>query len=229
MGIGLQSGRQHAYSEEQSESVSDSRATSFGSSYGSGVSVGGSTSRSNVFGADTFEALFKNASNVAGSIGTGGLTQQANTLFNTGSDLLGELDALSGGGAVGEGEEYLAGRLNGANPLVDEAIAGLEGDLTEFFSETVLPGIQGDAVAAGQAGGSRQGVAQGIAAKGLMRSLTSGILGIRSGDLASRDAMATTLAGIQTNRRLSAAGTGIAAAPTLFGLAQGGALAGFSP
>lgn len=59
----------------------------------------------------------------------------------------------------------LSGRVNTSalDPVADNAMRRM----TENFNEQVMPGIRGGAVASGQYGGSRQGVAEGLATKGL--------------------------------------------------------------
>ena len=53
------------------------------------------------------------------------------------------------------------------DPVVQNAMRRM----TDAFNEQVMPGINQGATAAGQYGGSRQGVAQGLAAKGLSQSM----------------------------------------------------------
>lgn len=59
----------------------------------------------------------------------------------------------------------LTGNVNTSalDPVVNNAMRRM----TENFNEQVMPGINQGAIAAGQYGGSRQGVAQGLATKGL--------------------------------------------------------------
>lgn len=207
--------------------LSSSRAHSTSSSQSSGFNVSGS--RDSVFGADLFSELFSNASRVAGGINTDPLTTTANRLFDSGAGFIDELAALSGGGNVGPGEQYLAGELGGGDELVGQQIDALQSDLGEFFSETLMPGIKSDAIAAGGLGGTRQGVAEGIAGKGLLRSFAEGALGIRQNAQARRDSIAQTLATTQLQRRLAAAGAGIAALPAQFDMLEAGNLAALSP
>lgn len=63
----------------------------------------------------------------------------------------------------------LSGQANTAtlDPVVNTAMRRMG----ENFNEQVMPGINQGAVAAGQYGGSRQGIAQGLAAKGLAYSM----------------------------------------------------------
>lgn len=63
----------------------------------------------------------------------------------------------------------LSGSVNTAalDPVIDNATRRL----TQNFNEQVMPGINQGAVMAGQYGGSRQGIAQGIASRGLAQSI----------------------------------------------------------
>lgn len=66
---------------------------------------------------------------------------------------------------TGSIQQMLSGQVNTSalNPVVDTALRRMG----ENFSESVLPNIRGGAIASGQYGSSRQGVAEGLAAKGL--------------------------------------------------------------
>lgn len=79
-----------------------------------------------------------------------------------------------------------AGLLSGnngyavTNPYVSQQIAGFGQDLGNFFQNQVLPGIQSSAGIAGQFGGSRQGVAAGLAGQDLINQFSRGATDIRS-------------------------------------------------
>lgn len=67
-----------------------------------------------------------------------------------------------------------------SNPFLQGTIDAAIRPLTQQFTESVLPGIRGEAITAGQLGGSRQGVAEGIASRGFTDAIgdvTSGIAG----------------------------------------------------
>jgi len=184
-----------------------------------------------VFGGDVFSQLFGGASNVAGSIATGGLTEAANSLFDSGTGFLSQLQMLAGPDE-GAGEQYLAGRIRGEGSELDAQIAGLESDLGRFFGETVLPQIQGDAIAAGALGGGRQGVAQGAAAAALGREFETGATNLRAGELNARMSAARDLGAIQTTRagiRTNAAVSGLSMLGQQYDLLDAGAMASLSP
>lgn len=214
-------------STSRSSSSADASQSSFSNSTGS--SFGWNRSGQNVFAADVFQSLFRDSSNVAGTIATGGMTEAANSLFMRGESFLAGLGDLSGAGPSNAGESYLTNRVNGGPSLVDDQIAALESDLTKYFGESLLPGIRSDAIGAGQLGGSRESIATGLAAQGLLSELTKGIVQIRTADQAQRDTAATTLAGAVNARRLAADTSGMGALPGLFDVFNQGAMARLSP
>ena len=57
------------------------------------------------------------------------------------------------------------------NPHLRSAINAAVRPINENYLETILPGIRGEAITAGQLGGSRQGIAEGIAARGTQRQV----------------------------------------------------------
>lgn len=54
-----------------------------------------------------------------------------------------------------------------SNPYLQSAIEAAIRPQRQTFGETILPGIRNDATTSGQFGGSRQGIAEGIASRGL--------------------------------------------------------------
>lgn len=232
------------YQKQDSSSFEEGQSSSFGaadsasdsssdaSSFGVGSTFGTSQTRSSVFGADIFKSLFSGASNVAGSIaeGAGGLTGAANGLFDSGKGFLSELAALSGEGAQGAGERYLSDRIGGAgDSLLNDQIAQIKDDLSSFYGEQLAPQIRRDAIGAGAFGGDRQGVAEGIASKGVLAELARSVTQLRSNDMVAKDSAASTLAGLQASRRLTASGSGVAALPGQLDLLQGGSMLALSP
>jgi hypothetical protein len=207
--------------------ASRSRSSSQSQSSSSGFSVSGSSDA--VFGADLYSELFGRAAGAAGAVNTDALTTGANRLFDSGAGFLEQLDALAGGGPVGAGEDFLTAQLGGGDDLVRQEIDTLQADLGEFYSETLLPGIRGEGIATGGLGGSREGVAQGIAGKALLREFGRGVLDIRQNDQARRTSIAQQLATTQLQRRLAAAGAGLGALPQQFQLLQESSLAALSP
>src|SRR5690606_39769298 len=93
------------------------------------------------------------------------------------------LERLQGGA----GEDYLTRRLSGDSSVADAQVSALEADLGRFFTETLMPGVRGSAVAAGQLGGGREGVAAALAARDITRAVASSAAGVRARGDEARD------------------------------------------
>ncbi len=207
-----------------------SRTTSTGSAraYGSsvsgsisgGMSEGGSTSTSRQALAfeDVFARLFGGAEGAAAGLDPSLLTGAADQLFSGGLNFLESIGNDAGSG-------YLEDRVSGQSPVLDEQIAALQQDTGRLFREELLPGITSEAVASGTLGGGRQGVAQGLAASRVADAFAQGATALRAGDIANRDAAASTLAG----NAISGAQVGLGGLSGLYGLAQGGFSADLAP
>ncbi len=182
-----------------------------------------SSSSQSVFMANLFQQLFGGASNVAGNIDTGGLTEAANSLFSSGSGFLADLQGISAGTDISG--QFLQDIISGESSMVDENIGALQEDLGQFFSEELLPGITSQSVSGGALGGGRQGVAQGKAIESVGREFRRGSLEIRNADSRRRQEAATQLSA----QRLSAAQAGLTGAQQQFDLANAATNAPFSP
>jgi len=66
------------------------------------------------------------------------------------------------------------------NPWLDEQIGNMQDQAWQGFRRNTSPGITNDAISAGQMGGTRQGIAQGIAMGDLNRATTDAAAGMRS-------------------------------------------------
>jgi hypothetical protein len=77
--------------------------------------------------------------------------------------------SLGAANPTGAIQQMLTGRADTSTlaPVVQSAFRRLG----EGFNEQVLPGIRGNAIASGQYGGSRQGIAEGLASRGLLYSM----------------------------------------------------------
>lgn len=201
-----------SYGENQSFSDSLSRAFSQGTSSG--------RSTQDVFLEDLFRSLYGQAGDATqGALDlVPELQGQAADLFNAGGSFL---QSLQGN----QGMDYMADRLSGSNPLVQENINALGGDIGAFLRDEINPVLTSNAVRAGGLGGSRQGVAQGAAANAALQQFQRGATGIRTADLAQRDQLAGQY-GSLTNQ---AAGTGLGALGSLLGIGQQSAMAGMAP
>jgi hypothetical protein len=197
----LGGGRSKSYQQQQS------------SSYGYSGSQQASTSTQDVFQGDIFARLYGNASDAAGgaAVGAGALRTAAQQLFTGGNQFLEQL----GGDA---GSAYLEDRLTANNPVLEQQISQLQQDTGRLFREELNPAITSRTVSGGTFGGGRQGVAQGLAAESAARVFTQGATALRAGDIASRDAVAQSIA---TNS-LNAASTGLGALPSLLEILERG-------
>jgi hypothetical protein len=195
-------------SKTGSEQSSESQAVS--------TSTSGSSSRQNIAFKDLFANLFSGASNVAGRAVAGSDLQTAATQLFTGG--MGFFDSLNNNA----GTDYLEQRTTGGNPVLDAQIAGLEADTGRFFREEINPAITSRAVAGGNLGGGRQGIAQAQGAAAATREFTRGVTQLRVADQAQRDATAVEVA----RNSLGAASTGLGALPTLFDAAESSATGG---
>lgn len=215
-------------SSSQSNASSSSFERSLAESFGIGSSYGENASSQNVYLSDLFQGLFQKSTNVAGSIATDEFSAMAGDLYGTGFDVIGQLRTMMGGEPQGAGEQYLADRVNGPG-TIEAQIAQLEADMGQFFNEQVMPGVRGDAIAAGGMNGSRFGVAQGMAVDSILRQFTAGATTLRTNDQGARDAAAATLAGSVNARRTNAAQLAIGALPQVLGLAESGNMAALQP
>ena len=156
---------------------------------------------------------------------------------NLGQALVGQNTSLAqnfagqaGGSLYGFGQQAL-GQL-GSNPflsalmqqaggdpaLVNQQIGQLQADLGRSFQQEVLPGISRYAAGVGALGGSRQGVAEGIAAQGFADAFSRGATDIYSADAQRRLQAGVSGGGLLTQGLLG----GLSSLPGLFdvGLSQ---------
>lgn len=213
-------GKQKVVPTSSSESSSFQRSTSGSFSTGSSESFGRSDSLarsiSEVFGGDVYRSLFGGASNAAARASelVPGLRGTADALFSSGGQFLESL----------EGELATEGRLSDTG-FEDEQISLLQSDLGRFYEEEIDPRITSRGVATGTLGGSRGEVARGIASRGLAEEFARGSTAIRLAGQERRDQLATTVDVLRGDR----AGQAISAIPSLFGIAEAGVNAEFSP
>lgn len=154
-----------------------------------------------------------------GMFGAQQFGQQAGSqLFNMGLGSLGQL----GNNPFLSALQQQAGGNQG---LVNQQIGQLQADLSRSFQQEVLPGIRRDATAVGALGGSRQGVAEGIAGQGFADAFSRGVT-----DIMGADAQRGLQAGI-SGGGLLAQGLlgGLSAMPGLFQTGLGQFTGGFAP
>ncbi len=197
----------------KSRSQQQSESSGYQTSEQASTSTSQSQSNQDIAFRDLYGQLYGNASNAASgaAANAGVLGDAAKQLFTGGNQFLQNL-----GGDAGSG--YLEDRLSSNNPVLEQQISQLQQDTGRLFREELNPAITSRAVGGGTLGGGRQGVAQGLAAESAARVFTQGATALRAGDVASRDAVAQSVA---TNS-LNAANTGLGALPSLLEVLERG-------
>lgn len=92
--------------------------------------------------------------------------------------------------------QALQAQAFGQNPALQQQIGQLGTDITRQFQQGLLPGIQSEAVGAGQLGGGRQGVAQGIGIQGALDAFQRGATDLRGQDIGRQLQAAQALGGL---------------------------------
>lgn len=202
-----------------SKSSSQSSSYGYNESFSDSLSQAASRSDQKIAFEDIFKQLYTGA---AGATGKAAemvplFEGQAAELYSSGADFLDRL-------GVGAGEDYLSSRLTDTSSR-DAQLDVLQTRMGELFNEELNPAITARHVAGGTLGGGRQGVAQGQAVQRTQREFAAGAADILGRDQASKDAAAGTLMAGRTQ----AAGVGLSALPSLYGLAEGSLNAGLSP
>ena len=107
------------------------------------------------------------------------------------------IDALTGiAQGTNPAAQALQQQATGQNPFLNQQIGQLGGDITRQF-ERGLAGIQGQAVGAGQLGGGRQGVAEGLLGESATRQFAQGATALRSQDIGRQLQASQSLLGAQ--------------------------------
>jgi hypothetical protein len=202
--FGMGKSQQQASGWNQSDSSSNSTS----------LSTSSSASDQSVFNSDIITQLMQKAGMAANAtIGAGDLTAASKQLFTGGSSFLDSLHSPDDAGT-----SYMNDRLNN-HDVADQQIQQLQTDTGKLFSEQLNPQITADAVAGGNLGGGRQGVAQGMAMQTLADNFSRQATAIRAGDQSSKDAVASQIA----QNSLTAANTGLGALPGLLSVESQGA------
>ena len=160
------------------------------------------------YGADDYNALHNTANGLMGGntaalagIPAYAVGNKVQAPAQNGIDLSGTFNTLLGGGNT----DALMKSLQAGNALTNEQLAQNQGNTISNFQKTVLPSIRGGAIAAGQYGSSRQGIAEGNAIGDLTKQLNDQNTQV---SLANSANNANALAGAYENgqnRALSAA------------------------
>lgn len=189
-----------------------SQSTSAGGAVSSGIS------QDRLAFSDLYEQMYGAAGGVAGQMAQNPfLSDTANQLFASGSNILGGLQQDAG-------SKYLTDVLT-SNGNVDEQIGLLGQDINKFLSEGALPSLRRTAMGAGQLGGSRQGVGEGIAISEATNSFARGAADIRNQNL-NRQLQA---GGQLSSQNLAGAQIGLQGNESLYGLANQGFMSQLSP
>jgi len=217
----------------KSKSTSDAQSTSDSASYGFNESTSGDMQRSasdsvsggtsNTSQAIAFEDLYKQlyggaagaANNVA--MQAPQLQAAAQQSFTGGSQFLQSLDSNAG-------TNYQEQSLNSNSP-VEDIIASMKTDAASLFTDELNPAITANAVAGGNLGGGRQGIAQGLAQSRVANDFTKNAAALRYSDVQSKDAIAANIAG----NSIAAAGTGLGSLPGMLDVLERGQNAELAP
>lgn len=165
-------------SRTSSKDISANISESMGSSYS-----GGRSSQSIAFN-DIFRNLYSNAASKALDPRNANPAQQ---LFSGGLKFLSELTENSG-------IKGLENIISGSDNALENNLGALQSSLGRFFSEELNPAITSDAVATGSLGGGRQGVAQGIASRGVAEQFSQGAASLINANQQRTDSASTSLA-----------------------------------
>lgn len=214
-----------------SSNKSDAQSTSDSSSYGYNGAESGDISRSlsnSVSGGssnqaiafeDLYKQLYGGAAGAAGNVAMQApqLQAAAQQLFTGGSQFLQSLNGNAG-------TNYQEQRLNGPSP-VEDIIASMKTDAASLFTDNLNPAITANAVAGGNLGGGRQGIAQGLAQSQVANDFTRNAAALRYSDVQSKDAIAANVAG----NSIAAAGTGLGSLPGMLDILERGQNAELAP
>jgi hypothetical protein len=123
----------------------------------------------------TIQSLRDTAGTMIGGanyLGSGGMDTSYGPVSNTKNINVGLQQARQGQGPLDPTnamQSLLSGQVN--NPYLDQQSQAMIGSLTRNMNENVMPGLRSEALASGQYGGSRQGIAEGLAASRLNQDL----------------------------------------------------------
>lgn len=184
-----------SFGKDKSVSSGSSLDFSFGRSGSFGESIDRATAESQAGGVSSqaiaFEDIFGSLFSNAASRALGGNNSPAQQLFSGGLNFLQTLQDNAG-------IDALKKRISGPSEALQGNLTALQESLGRLFREELNPAITGDAISAGALGGSRQGVAQGAAARGIAEQFSQGAASLISADQTQRDEAATTLSSLLT-------------------------------
>lgn len=126
-----------------------------------------------------FDTRNSRIADIAGAPQVNAQKIKAQTINAPQTDLLSARSAqgnLNPGSALGR---MLSGRPD--NPYLDQQAAAITGQMTRNLNENIMPGIRSEALASGQYGGSRQGIAEGLAASRMNQDLAPALTNLYGG------------------------------------------------
>ena len=113
---------------------------------------------------------------------------------------------LAGFGGFQDASAALRQQAFGENPQLGAQIGQLGQDIGRQFNQQILPGIESNALTAGQLGGGRQGVAQGLGIQASQDAFQRGATDLRSADIQRRLEAAGALGGLGLGQQAQTAG-----------------------
>lgn len=144
--------------------------------YGNALLAGGNNAIAQPVGAIQGQAPV-----TAGQVGTGQVGTSQVSAQNVNAQAVDPTQAFSSLGSVNPTqalEQQLSGQVN--NPYLDQQIAGIGTDISNNLNRNIMPGLRSEAVANGQYGSSRQGIAEGLATQGATQQLANQSANLRS-------------------------------------------------
>ena len=223
-GIGGSKSKSSSQQQSAANGESWSTSTQLGGGYQGSVSQSGggaeaiASSQQRLAFEDLYAQLYGNAGAQAGQMAQNPfLSQTANQLFSSGSNLLDGLQQDAG-------SDYLRQALS-SNDMVDQNIQLLGEDINKFLGESALPTLRRTATGTGQLGGTRQGVAESGALQDATNAFARGAADIRNQNLTRQ----MTAAGQLSNQNITGIQTGLMGNESLYELASQGFNSQLSP
>lgn len=136
----------------------------------------------NVLGARYNSPYFDQVNNVGINAMTGGFDPDIGKVADITPQNVNLTQARSGQGALDPTfamQRMLSGTPD--NPYLDQQANAITASLTRNMNENVMPGIRSNAIAGGQYGGSRQGIAEGLATSRLNQDLAPALTNLYGG------------------------------------------------
>lgn len=131
---------------------------------------------------DTASGAMPFLNKAAMGVANGAFDSNFGPVANIGQRDVGLQQARAGQGPL-DPTQSLSGLLSGnvTNPYLQQQAAAMTANLTRNLNENVMPGIRSEALASGQYGGSRQGIAEGLAASRLNQDLAPALTNMFGG------------------------------------------------